>query len=128
MSLLLIFPKPWCCRTKPKGHLVQRQQFCVLRKCDSGCPKGCREQQAQGMEWGSGAWPWTPDPALLECWVLLALLRAVLAVPLLGAGAGLGSPSCPRGLVVQSQVPPTKCPLFGSSCYSLSPMNPFAVP
>lgn len=66
MSLLLIFPKPWCCRTKPKGHLVQRQQFCVLRKCDSGCPKGCRES-SRHREW-SGAVEPGPGLQTLVCW------------------------------------------------------------
>lgn len=66
-----------------------------------------------------------PDLHLLECWVLLGLLREVITIPVLGAG--LGWASCPRGLVVQSKVLPTKCPLFGSSCYSFSPFNPFSV-
>lgn len=93
MSLLLIFPKPWCCRTKSRGHLLQHQQFCAFRNYDSGCSNASRESSRQ-REWSGVVEPGIglPDPHLWKCrgagccWVcsgtsLLSVSWAGLAFP-----------------------------------------------
>lgn len=69
-----------------------------------------------------------PDPHLLECWVLLGLLREVITIPVLEAGAGLSWALLSQRSCGPEQGPTYQTPLFGSSCYSFSPINPFSVP
>lgn len=73
MSLLLIFPKPWCCRTKPKGHLVQHQQFYTFRNDDSGYSNASRESTGNAVGWWSLA---------LECQTLVCWSASVPLIPL----------------------------------------------
>lgn len=81
------------------------------------------------MEWGGGAWHWTARPSSVGVLGAAGFAQGspyYLSWELLLGWAGVSL--LPRGLVVQSQVPPTERPLFGNSCYSFSPINPLTVP
>lgn len=88
-SLLLIFPKPWCCRAEPKGQLVQHQQFCAFRNHDSGYSQRLQRGQCVGgingmVEPVIGL----PDPPVIQVrgyWVLPGLCGEVIAGPLIRA-------------------------------------------
>lgn len=86
-------------------------------------------ERAAGRENGVGWWSLALDCQTHGCWdAACCWLCSGKLLLSLSWELGWGFLLPHSGLVVQSKVPPTKCPCFGSSCESLSPTNPFTVP